>query len=396
MIDRSTTKQDGGATSMMRSDPSRVIRVAHVVTKYGSACTILRSKLAALAAYDDLEVTVISGPKPDGIELAPPPVRHLVAPLIRPIRPIADVKCIAALTRLFRRERFDIVHTHASKAGIVGAIAARRARVPLVVHTFHGLSFYEGQNRRQYHSYRLMERFACKFRDHVFSQNRRDMADCIALMGSPDKVTFEGNGVDVEFVRQSAQRGRALVDAAYPPGRLRIALVSRLDPVKRIGDFLEACALLERDGVDFAAVVAGQGPMESAIRQQVVDRGLTQRVRVLGWTPHVHGLLDLADIVCLTSEKEGVPRALMEAMALGKPVVATDVAGTQELVVNESTGYLTPLGQPGALADAIRRLADAPELCAQFGQAAAARIEKEFNDVKIAEALRLFYIHSVS
>ncbi|MEE9295018.1 MAG: glycosyltransferase family 4 protein [Phycisphaerae bacterium] len=369
-----------------------MIKVGHVVTSYSSAVTILKRKLAALNAYDDLDVVIITGPVPERLNLSPPPVRHLVAPLVRPISPVADLKCVWALKNLFRREEIDIVHTHTSKAGVVGAIAARLARVPLVLHTYHGLAFYDGQSRRQYHAYRLIEAAVSHLRHHVFSQNRRDVEECGKLMGSPHRVTYEGNGVDIPEVRRSADENIHRAENDYPPGAFRIAMISRLEPVKCVSDFLEACTLLQRTGLDYSVVIAGRGPLEAALRKEITDRSLDQRVRLLGWTNHVHALMAAADVVVLTSAKEGLPRAVLEAMALARPVVATDVPGTQEVVIHNETGYLAPLGQPRVLGDHITALADNADLRRRFGQAGRSRVREHFNDEKIAASLREFYI----
>jgi glycosyltransferase involved in cell wall biosynthesis len=369
-----------------------MMKVAHIITLYRSAVCLLQPKLLALDAYNDLELTVITAPPAGDSELPPLGLRHLSIPMVRPIRPLADLRSVRWLYRILRRERFDVVHTHSAKAGMVGTLAAWLARVPLIVHTYHGLPFYEGQRRFPFHFYRWLEQFACRFRHHVLSQNRRDMAGCAKLMGTAHKVSYEGNGVDAVAVRKAAEAYGERGEADFPPGKLRIALVSRLEPVKRVGDLLQACALLVARGVDVSAVVAGCGPLEPALRREVRDRGLADRVRLVGWAPHAPSLMAAGDVVALTSEKEGMPRSLIEAMALGKPVVATDVLGTQELVVDGETGFLTPLGDPAALAERISLLGSDPQLRARFGQAAVQRVAKEFDDVKIAEFLRGFYL----
>ncbi len=362
------------------------------MTAYVSAVSILRSKLSILDRYEDLDITVITGPPPADLKLSPPPVCHLTVPMSRHIRPLGDCATIWALYRVLRRQRFDIVHSHTAKAGVVAALAAKLARVPLILHTYHGLPFYKGQGRVRYYRYRLLDRIACRLRDHVFSQNRRDMAECVRMMGSADKVSYEGNGIDVEQVREASRRhiGRARSD--FPPGALRLCMVSRLEPVKRVSDFLGACSLLMQRGIDVSAVVAGEGWLQPALEREAQARGLGRCVRLLGWTPRAPSLMAASDIVVLTSEKEGIPRSLMEAMALGKPVVATDVPGTQELVVDGDTGFLTPLGDPRALADKIELLAGDPELRGRFASAAKVRIEERFNDIKIAAFLRRFYL----
>jgi glycosyltransferase involved in cell wall biosynthesis len=363
-----------------------------VVTQYSSATTILHAKLAALDGYEDLDVCVVSGPPPEDRVLGPDAVRHLVVPMVRPIRVMQDLRCARAMRDLFRDEGIDVVHTHTAKAGILGAIAGRWAGVRLVVHTCHGLTFYEGQPRLRYHFYRGLEKAACGFRHYLLSQNKRDMAACERLMGGKGRVYFEGNGVDVGRVVARAAEGAAEADGDYPPGGVRVAIVSRFDPVKRVGDFVRVCAGLVESGVEVSAVICGHGVMEGALRAEIDDRGLSDRVRILGWRPDVLAVVGQADVVMLVSEKEGIPRSLMEAMALSKPVVATNVLGTQELVVDGETGFLARLGDVGGMVSRVRQLAMDDGLRAQFGRAGRRRIEAHFNDVKIAGFLRDFYV----
>jgi len=369
-----------------------LIKIAHILTAYRGSANFLEAKLKALQSYGDFDIALIVPPPENGLEMPPSTIRELIVPMVRPIRPLADLRTVWKLYQLIRREKFDIVHTHSSKPGVVGTIAAWMAGVPVILHTYHGLPFFEGQNRIRYHEYRMFEIIACKFRHHAFSQNYQDIPECIKMMGSAEKVSYEGNGVNVDEVRTKARQNTERAESDFPPGDVRIALVSRLEPVKRIGDFLKACALLVKDGVQISAIIAGHGLLEPSLRKELNNLGLTERVRMLGWAPHALSLMALSNIVVLTSEKEGIPRSLMEAMALGKPVVATDVPGTQELVVNNETGLLTPLGDPQALADKIKLLSSNPELCQRFGKTAKARVEKHFNDLKIAAFLRDFYL----
>lgn len=369
-----------------------MLKVAHVTTLYYGGRDGLETKLVGLDSYDDIQVTALTSPQDETIECPPSRVRQLRYPIARSIKPLADLKSIAVLYRIFRRERFDIVHTHSAKPGMVGAIAARLAKVPLVFHTSHGLPFYDGQRWWDYRKYHFLETLACKFRDHYFSQNKRDIAACIKMMGSADKVSYEGNGVDVDTIRRIAKDDLARAEADFPAGALRIAMIGRLEPVKRCSDFLKVCKLLVQNEVQIGAIIAGCGPLESELNQEVKQLSLAGRVRMLGWKSYAPSLIAASDVVVLTSEKEGIPRTLMEAQALGKPVVATDVLGTQELVENKKTGFLVPLGDIHAMAEKISILGKDPELRRRLGEAGKVRVEEHFNDTKIAAFLRDFYL----
>ena len=367
-----------------------MLKIAHIVTAYSSAITILDSKLRALNAKSGLDVCVISSPA-DNREKKQPAVRHISVNMVRRIKPLADLKSIWQLYKVIRREKYDIVHSHTAKAGFIAAIAAKPAQVPLVLHTYHGLPFYQGQSRIAYIIYRFLEKVACRFRDCVFTQNKHDIPECIKLMGSEDRVLFEGNGVDVELVTKSASEQLQEAMKDYTAVGLKLALLSRLEPVKRVDDFFKVVEKLKQKGVEVSCVVAGTGFLEKQLKSKLVEMGLDDCVNMVGFTDHPHGLIAASDIVILCSEKEGIPRTIMEAMALQKPVVAMDVTGTQELVINGETGFLTPLGDIGAMVDKIKHLYTHPELRKRMGAAGMRRARQHFNDCKIATFLHDFY-----
>lgn len=371
--------------------PKRVIKVAHIGNLYDGIETTLGPKIFALDRYDELEVTIITPPggRREGRKL---PIGFIPADIPRTIQPWRDLRSALRLARIFRRERFDIVHTHTAKGGAIGTFAAWLARVPLIYHTYHGLPFYEGQPAWRYHFYRFLEKLLCLMRDDVFSQNRRDYLQCPALIGDPKRAHFEGNGVDPEQVRANAERDRAKGEAWFRGGGTRLLLVSRLEPVKRIGNFVRCVKRLHDEGIELSCVVAGEGFLKDEIDSLIAELGLQDVIRMGGYILEAHGLMAACDIAVLTSEKEGVPRALIESMALGKPCVATDVLGTQELVVDGETGYLTPLDDIEAMSRRIRELVEDPELRERLGAAGRARVEAEFNDLRIAEFLHDFYL----
>lgn len=372
------------------------IKIAHIVTAYQSVVTILDSKLRSLNEYDDLDVTAISSPpnpllRADSCEIRKPAVRFIPVYMARSIRPLADLKSIWELYKVLKREKYDIVHSHTAKAGFITAIAAKMARIPVICHTYHGLPFFDGQNKKVYQLYRFLEKLACLFRNYIFTQNKRSLPECIKLIGNANRALFEGNGIDIEFITQSAKNQLGHAVKKYPGEGLRLALLSRLEPVKRIDDFFSVIAKLKQDGLKVSCVVAGTGVLEKQLKNQLVGMQLDDCINMVGFSDHPHGLIAASDIVMLCSEKEGIPRVIMEAMALQKPVVATDVLGTQELVVDGKTGFLVPLGNTEAMAKKVKLLAADVGLREKMGACSLRRVSEHFNDIKIAEFLHKFY-----
>ena len=368
------------------------IKIAHVVTAYQSVITILDSKLRRLNEMPYVELYIISsGPKEE--DARKPSAKFIPVEISRKIHPVSDISSILKLSRLFRQEGFDIVHSHTAKAGFVTAMAGKLAKVTLICHTYHGLPFFKGQRKVAYHSYRMLERFACKLRHYVFSQNQSDLTDCADLIGNKERVFFEGNGVNPEFIRESAEIQSFEAEKDYPPGEIRLAMISRLEPIKRVSDFLKTVKLIRQQGIKVSAVIAGTGVLEPKLRQEMKRLKIDDCVNMVGFSDRTHGIIAESDIVVLCSEKEGIPRAIMEAMALKKPIVATDVLGTQEVVVDGGTGFLAPLGDIRALVERIKILIKNPLLRETMGNNGAKRVEHSYNDVKIATFLHDFYMN---
>jgi len=363
-----------------------MLRVAHIMTSYQSVVTIMASKLRLLDESEDFDITAISSsPEMEGMRA--PAVTHICVEMARSIKVLADLKSIWQLYKILKARKFDIVHSHTAKAGFITAVAAKKAGVPLICHTYHGLPFFEGQNRARYCTYRLLEKLACRFRNHVFTQNKRDMPACVKLMSSTTKVSYEGNGVDIEQVRQSgdAQLIQALQD--FPNKGIKLVLLNRLEPVKRVDDFFKVVDRLRENGVEVSCVIAGFGVLESELREKLEKMRLNDYINMVGFTNHPHGIIAASDIVVLCSEKEGIPRSIMEAMALQKPVIATDVLGTQEVVVDGETGFLTPLGNTDAMAEKIMLLAESPSLMEKMGQAGYEKARREFDEQNVCKII---------
>lgn len=374
-----------------------MIKIAHITTTYQSIVRILDFKLQTLDKFKDLDITAISSPPDpsspsDMRKTIKPTTRFIPVTMSRTIKPWADLKSIWQLYKILKREKFDIVQSHTSKAGFITPIAAKMAQVPLILHTCHGMPFWKGQNKIAYFIYRFLDQIACIFRDHLLSQNKADMAECIKLMRSESKVTYEGNGVDIEAVHKYAEQQLPQAEKDYPCKGLRVLLISRLIPVKRVDDFLEVINKLKQDGIEVSCVIVGTGFLERQVRNQLIEMRLDEYVNMVGFVDYPPGLIAASDIVLLCSEKEGIPRSLIEAMTLRRPVVGTDVAGTQELIVNGKTGFLVPLGDTEAMAEKIKILVKDPELRKKMGECALKRVRENFNDIKVAELLHEFYI----
>ncbi|HSB38404.1 MAG TPA: glycosyltransferase family 4 protein [Gaiellaceae bacterium] len=336
------------------------------LSELGGAQTAVSLLLPGLVKQ--FEVTLAArggGPLRAGAEAAGVPfveLRHVR----RSINPWRDALALAELVRLCRRVRPDIVHAHSSKMGVLGRLAARLARVPVRVFTAHGWSFvaYTGLAGRLY---LLVERLMRPLTSAVVCVSEASRAQgLVARACNPARTVVIHNAVDV----------RSFGSRAEANGPVRVVSVGRFAYPKDFSTLLEA---LERIGSDCRAALVGEGPGLQEVTSGIVARGLSGRVELLGARGDVAGVLAASDIFVLSSRSEGLPVSILEAMAAGLPVVATDVGGVTEAVVDGETGLVVPPADPEALAAALERLVVDGGLRRRLGAAGRARALRLFD-----------------
>lgn len=315
--------------------------------------------------------------------------------------PLATLTAAVQLWNICRRERFDVLHTHNSLPGQAGRIAAWMARVPAVVHTCHAWPLHQPRSLLFSSVYRALETLAARAAHAVLFQNPDDMQKCIDSKVVPsNKATLIGNGINIEqlLARVSDDaRHRVRQELGIGNSTFVIANVARLEPLKGHTFLLQGLKRLEEQvNREFVALFVGTGTHEREIRSQVNRLGLQSIVRFTGYRHDIPDLLKAADLSVLTSRFEGVPRALMESMALGLPVVATDVPGTRMLVESERTGLLVEYGDVEGLADALMRLVEDPELGTRLGENGKSAVTSEFDVHLVVGRIIQVYDHVLS
>jgi glycosyltransferase involved in cell wall biosynthesis len=300
--------------------------------------------------------------------------------LMRELHPIKDVLALYKLTRFMKREGFAVVHTHSSKAGIVGRWAARFAGVPVIVHTVHGWGFHDRQPAWLRWLYVVLERITAPLTDRliVVAESDRDTG-LRERIGTREKYTTIRSAIDVDFYATPRADVAALrMELGIPDGRRVICSVTRLsqqkDPLTLIRTAGQVCA--RRDDVHF--LVVGDGPLRGVVEREVDRANLRERVTLAGLRRDVPDLLGCADIFLLTSLWEGLPRVFLQAMAAGLPIVATRTGGTEELLEDDATGVITEPKDVNALAGAILRLLDDPEEAERLRHAGKAKVAGGF------------------
>jgi glycosyltransferase involved in cell wall biosynthesis len=375
------------------------VRVLHIITRLiiGGAQenTMLTAALLDPARYT---VEVISGPQtgPEGSLI--PEVRARGIPLtilpslVREIHPLKDPAAVAALARFIKQGRYDIVHTHSSKAGILGRWAARLANVPIIVHTVHGWAHHDRQRPLERRTYILLERITQRVTDRLVVVSPRNiekgLADSIAV---PKKYVTIRSGIELDRFRAPARPREAVrAELGIPQGAVVVGTVTRLSPQKAPLDFVAAAAQVAAQRRDARFVIVGDGPLRAEVEAQVSALGLAERVRLTGLRRDVPDLLHSFDIFALTSLWEGLPRVLPQAMAAGLPIVATAVDGNAEAVTDGVNGFLTPAGDPSAMAGGLLRMLDGPALRREMGWIGQTMVE-EFGAVKMVQDIAALY-----
>ena len=310
--------------------------------------------------------------------------------LRREVRPLDDLRALLDLTARFRRLKPAIVHTHSSKAGILGRAAAARAGVPVIVHTVHGWGFAPTQGKATRALFTWLEKWAGRRTTQWIAVSRAN-ARVGAARGIAPESAFEivRSGVALDAFRAAAGNGRLRAELGLGAETPLVGMVACLKPQKAPLDFVAVAARVLARRPDAFFVLAGDGELRGAAEREIAAAGIGARVRPLGWRDDPATIVGDLDVLLLTSLHEGLPRVVPEAMAAGKPVVATAVDGTPEAVADGETGFLRAARDVEGMAAAVASLLGDPALARRMGAAGAARAgEWDIDDmVRRQEAL---------
>jgi len=318
-------------------------------------------------------------------------------PMVREMAPLRDIRSVAALVNCFRQHKFDVVHTHTPKAGLIGPIAARLARVPQVVHTVHGLLFHDRMTRSRQTIFWVPEKITATLCHRLLSQSREDMERAVrSRLCSRKKIAYLGNGIDVaRFAPPTAyDRTEKLRQVGLQASDFVVGSVGRLVKEKGFAELFAAAEALAARYPQIKFVVIG--PRETD-QDDALDPGymgdLQRRgvVRFVNWCEDMTQWYAAMDIFVLPSYREGIPRACMEAAAMMLPVVASDIRGCREVVLNGATGLLVPPRNVPLLMEAIETLHNERNRARQMGEAARQHIVKSFNNKDVCRRLCEFY-----
>jgi glycosyltransferase involved in cell wall biosynthesis len=311
----------------------------------------------------------------------------------REIRPLWDLGGLIRLYRFLRRENYCIVHTHTSKGGFVGRLAATLAGVPVIVHTAHGFAFHEASPARTRRFYSILERIASRWCDRIVSVSEFHKRWAVELgMCSPKRMMAIPNGI-ADPGRNSNRKAKELRRQLQAGSDdLLILNVARLAPDKGIEYLIEAAAAMPQKGRRVQIVIAGDGPARAELERLAASSGVMDRVRFIGFREDVGDLLAACDLVVLPSLREGLSIALLEAMAVGKPIIATSIGSQREVGAHAEMALFVPPADAPSLTEAMLRLANDPVLMARLGNNARVVYESFYTEDRMLQSYRRLYL----
>lgn len=337
------------------------------------------------------EVTVVCSPGEFSDELRQQGMNLHNIHIARSMNIFRHIRSFIKLYSFIRRNQFHIVHTHTPIAGIIGRVSARLAGVPIVLYTAHGFYFHERMHwlLRWFHIF--LEKLAALFCDFIFTQSEEDRQMAIKVGICPEqKIRWIGNGVNIQRFNPESISCESIArlkrELSLENAKHIVGIIGRLVREKGFFEFFDAAAYILKRLPDTYFLVIGDAltsdydESRKEIYEHIEALGIKEHVRFAGMRDDIPELLALIDVYTLPSYREGMPRSIIEAMAMGKPVVATNIRGCREEVVENQTGFLVPVGDSEALAQAILKILENPELAERFGRIARQRAIQMFDE----------------
>ena len=378
-------------------------RVLHVITRLivGGAQENTLLSVEGLDRLPEFEAVLATGldrgPEGDLLDRARRTTRLVIVPeLARDISPLADLRALWKLYHLIRRGRYHIVHTHSSKAGVLGRVAAWLAGTPIVVHTLHSLVFHDYQPWAVNRTYWALKKLCAPLTDHYISVSRLVAEKAIAAGIAPrERFTTIYSGMELDwFLSASADAGGVRRELGIPQGAPVVGKIARLFPLKGHDQLFDAIpGIVARvPGVRFLLV--GDGLLQAHLRERARQGGYLDNLVFAGLVPRerIPAMLSAMDLLVHTSLREGLARVLPQALAMGKPCVSFDLDGASEVVIPGETGFLVKPDDVAGLQESIVRLLADAGLRARLGASGRARVDPAFRAetmvTEIAEVYR--------
>jgi len=354
---------------------------------------------AALLKKERFSVEILSGPQTGSEGSLIEEVRGRGIPLtifpdlLRQISPFYDMRGLVHMVRFMRQGGYHIVHTHSSKAGVLGRLAAHLAGVPIIIHTVHGWSFHDYMPSFTRMSYILLERWMASFTDALIVVSKKDIEKGLHKgIGSPDRYHLVRSAIPLDLFKPSTLDRQAIrEELGIPLQAIVIGNIGRFSQQKNPLDWVRVAGILGREFPKVHFLLVGDGPMRSQVERLLFQEGIFDRTILPGLRRDVGRLLSAMDLFLLTSLWEGLPRVVPQAMVMTLPVVANHIDGISEIVQDGETGFLCTPRDTTTMAERCKGLIKDPFLRNEMGQKGRRYVIKEFDLDKMIAQIGTLY-----
>lgn len=311
--------------------------------------------------------------------------------LVRAINPLKDIMALCKLYRIIKNVRYDIVHTHSSKAGLLGRIAARIAGIKHIIHTPHGHIFYGYYGKIISYLFILFERWAATFSERIITLTDAGKQEHIRYHIAPEgKFVTIHSGIELDYLYSYQGKKSIREEFGIDENDKLVGTIARLVPIKGHEFLIKAAPLVTQHHPKTTFLIVGDGPLREKLQKLSEKLRIADRIIFCGMRDDIPSLLKGMDLFVLPSLNEGMGRVLVEAMAFGKLIVAAKVGGIPEVIEDGITGLLVPPAKPDALAEAICHIISNPEMAAKLAKNASQQAKK-FRHTEMIQQLENLY-----
>jgi glycosyltransferase involved in cell wall biosynthesis len=378
---------------------NRKIRVLLVATRLtiGGELNVILDIATYLKNHPDFEVHLAAGPVPPqevdltylANERGIPFVK--IPSMVTYISPWHIMRSSAELYAHMRQEKYDVVHTNNAFAGAAGRLAAVLARVPVIIHHVHGWGLQNDMSKLARMVYVASERFCAKFSSRLIAVSKPNIEKGLTnKICKEDKFALIYNGINLENFQQQVDRRAVCLELGLDPECKIIGQIGRLDKQKNPLDFIRAAAIVAGKYPNVQFVIAGDGVLRPECESLIKELNLTEKFFLLGYRNDINRLYPILALTALSSLWEGLPVVFQESMIAGKPIVANDVDGARDVIVDGKTGYLVTPHQPQEMADRILTLLKDEKLCDQMGITAKQHAQRYSSDGMVKQIVSLY------
>ncbi|MFN3966196.1 MAG: glycosyltransferase family 4 protein [Endomicrobiia bacterium] len=320
---------------------------------------------------------------------------YFLKSLIREINPLSDILALIALTKILRKEKPDIVHTHSSKAGILGRWASKFSGVPIIIHTFHGFGFNDYQKWFTKNFFILLEKLTAKITNKLIAVSKENIKTALKYkIGTKDKYILIRSGIKLSFYKNlKIDINQKKSELGLPKNSKIITTIGPFKPQKNLTDFIEMAKIVVNYSLTYSPffLIIGDGEQRKELGLKIKDLNLTEKILLPGWRKDIPELLAITDIFVMTSLWEGLPRAVVEAMVSCKPVVAYSVDGIKDIIVDGKNGFLAKPKDVRTLSEKVIMLLRDEDLAKKLGETGRNSIDESFDiDFMVTQQEKLY------